>query len=365
MKSKSKLVYIIGSFIGILLIILIISQLSSALEPKLLWKKEIPSKIYQTSFARESGDVIFIHELKGVRNQITIFDRSGNTVWQFGPSFDETIVQVDISDEGNIFIYNTNKKTIHYCQRNGKEIWKLQESSVPHLSSDGKYLLLVAPPFWKGDGKFLDDKGKTLWQSEKLTVSEELVFSPDGNYFATIPNIFDIHGNTWSIPYGYYNSLTDNGEFVGIEGTHKDGIYDKDGTLVFDGKSVISGNGKSVATFSPRKTQVFKFPEKVKLREYPIEREDNIEKGYWAFGHTAYSRISYDGRYIAIFGQRTDEESLENVFILDVNDNKFWGEIIPEIGKKGYVGLFLTNNGKYLLVINIASYTKLYLYQVY
>ena len=61
MKTKPRLVFVFGIFIVISLVLLIISQLSSALEPQLLWKKEIPSKIYNASFAKGSGDVIFIH----------------------------------------------------------------------------------------------------------------------------------------------------------------------------------------------------------------------------------------------------------------------------------------------------------------
>jgi hypothetical protein len=40
---------------------MIISPYSFTLEPKLLWRKKILGQIYPISFAKGSGDVIFIH----------------------------------------------------------------------------------------------------------------------------------------------------------------------------------------------------------------------------------------------------------------------------------------------------------------
>ena len=365
MQKKSKLVFFLAMFIAISFVILIISQLSTAVEPKLLWKKEIPSELYGLSFARKSGDVIFIHEYKGSRNQITILNKDGQTVWQWGPSLKELIGNAEISEDGRVFAYDTSEDIIYYCQRDGKVLWKLTDNNnVPNLSPDGKYVILTPPSGWYGKGWFVDSQGRILWRSSKLGFEEIPVFSPDGNYFAEMPYIFDVSGNSWEIPHGYYNSLSENGEFIGIEGTDNDGIYDRDGNPVFEGKNLISGNGKIVARFDKTKTEVFKFPEKTKLKEYPIERAD-IEEGYWAFGHESYSRISYDGRYIAVFGRRTDKESSENVFVIDIDENKFWGEIIPESEEEGTTGLFLTNGGRYLLVGNVTNHTTFYFYKIY
>jgi WD40 repeat protein len=362
MKIKSRLVF----FILISLMFVTISQLSSALEPKLLWKKEIPSELFGLSFARKSGDVIFIHEYKGNRNRITILNMDGQIVWQWGPSLEESISSVEISEDGRVFVFSSSKDMIYYYQRDGKELWKLNNHKDPTLSPDGKYVILSPPIGWKGEGLFLDSQGKIIWKSPKLAFTEAPVFSPDGNYFAEMPYIFDISGNTWPIPSGYYNSLSENGTYAGIEGRGKeeDGIYDKDGNLVFGGKNLISGNGKIVARFGATKTEVFKFPEKIKLKEYPIERAD-IEEGYWAFGHESYSRISYDGRYLAVFGRRTDKESLENVFVIDIGESRFWGGVIPEVGRKLDVGLFLTDDGQYLLVGNVKNHTTFYFYKIY
>ncbi len=363
MKIKSKLVF----FIWISLMLISISQLSSALEPKLLWKKEIPSELYGLSFARKSGDVIFIHEYKGSRNQITILNKDGQTVWQWGPSLKQLIGNAEISEDGRVFAYDTSEDIIYYCQRDGKVLWKLTDTNnTPFLSPDGKYVILTPPWGWSGPGWFVDSQGKILRKSLKLGFSETPVFSPDGNYFAEMPYIFDISGNSWEIPSGYYNSLSENGAFIGIEGRgeKEDGIYDRDGNLVFEGKNLISGNGKIVARFGKTKTEVFKFPEKLKHKEYPIERGD-INKGHWAFGHFAYSRISYDGRYIAVFGRRTDKESLENIFVIDIDESRFWGGVIPEVGKNLDVGLFLTDDGQYLLVGNVTNHTTFYFYKIY
>jgi len=371
MKSKYKLVFVIGILIGVLLILLTISQLSSALEPRLLWKKEIASFIWDVAFAEESGDVIFVH---GEKNQITLLDKNGKIIWQWGPELEKVSLQVDISKNGNIFVYNTSKKIIHgsriihYCNRNGKDIWTLVDRpEIPYLSPDGKYLFLSLGQGWKGKSSFLDSNGKTLWKYAAYPI-DGVLFSPDGNYLAAQHYLFDAFGNVCNkkIFYGFFTSLSDNGEFIGVRREEeKEGIYDKEGNLIFQGRNTISGDGKIVMRCNPNKIEVFRFPEKLKLKEYPIKRwEPDL------YDYEYFSKISYDGRYIAVFGERIDKESSSNLFVVDINEDKIWEELIPEFSENDQVNILLTNNGQYLLVVHLKETTqsrqsKFYYYQIY
>ncbi len=371
MKTKSKLVFVIAMFITTSLVLLIISQLSSALEPGLLWKKEIPSFIWNFAFAEESGDVIFVH---GDKNQITLLDKNGNTRWQWGPDLEKVTTQVDISKNGDVFVYDTSKKiihasgTIHYSNRNVKDIWKLVDRhEIPYLSPNGKYLFLSRRQGWKGKSSFLDSNGKTLWKYATTPIGE-VIFSPDGNYLAVQHYLFDISGNVCNkkLFYGFFTSVSDNGEFIGVRREkEKEGIYDREGNLIFQGRNMISGDGKIVMRFNPNKMEVFRFPEKLKLKEYPIKRwEPDL------YDYEYFSKISYNGRYIAVFGERIDKESSSNLVVVDINEDKIWDGIIPEFNENDQVNLLLTNDGKYLLVVHLeetaqSRQSRFYYYQIY
>jgi len=387
MKSKYKLAFVIGILIGVFLILLIISQISAALEPKLLWKREIPSFVWQIDFARYSGDVIFAHE----GNRITMFDKNGNTKWQWGPHLDKLAGSPIISDDGKHFIYSsypTGGETdymkgtyIHYCESNGREIWKKEEPLlVPStISPDGKYIVLGVPGGWGGGAEFLDSNGKLLWKIEGPAL--DAIFSPDGNYLAVFPDIYDLNGNKYNEKEiaGNYNSFSNNGEYIGIEIIYFDpnieigpdeGLYDKKGNLVFPGKNAISGSGKIVISYLKNKIEAYRFPEKIKIAEYPIKR--------WRFPFCnaldyrfKYSKISYDGRYVAIFGERTDTKTPYSLFVIDINENKIWGVAIPgveyEERDENIFSMSFTNDGKYLMFLHAndrAEKSTLYFYQI-
>jgi hypothetical protein len=261
MKSRSKLVFVIGILIGVFLILLIISQISAAFEPKLLWKKEIPSFVWQIDFARYSGDVIFAHE----GNRITLLDKNGNTKWQWGPYLKKFAGCPSISGDGKYFVYCSGPKAerefnenryLHYCEGSGNLKWKKKEPLlIPLLSPDGKYIVMAVPSGWDGKDEFLDSKGNILWEIEGA--SQYAMFSPDSNYFAAPPFIYDAYGNKYNEKpiIGFYTSFSNNGEYIGVERIYSDpsieigpeeGIYDKKGNLVFQGKNTISGNGKTI-----------------------------------------------------------------------------------------------------------------------
>lgn len=351
MKIKSKLMF----FIWIFLMILSISQLCTALEPKLLWKKKISSQIDRFSFAKGSGDVIFIHERK---NRITLIDKYGNIGWQWGPSLKRMAGQVSISDDGTCFVYHTDfpgetdapeKPFIHYYDRSKGEIWRKELAGYPTISPDGKYVYVTTG--WEGaTGWLLDSKGDILWK--KRDVGPDLGrFSPDGNFIWDGSQLLDKKGNTVldkEFP-GTLRSISLNADYLAFEGRgsavivrDKDGtvigtgadggILDKSGNIILGGKARVSGDGTIGIIYKSDKTEIYKLPEKTLVKEYPIRK---------ALGT---SSLSYNGNVIVII-ERTGKESPIKLFIIDLLKNELYEEIIDE-----GASLDVSKDGKYFLM---------------
>jgi outer membrane protein assembly factor BamB len=181
MRIRPKTIYFFSIAIGFFLIILIISQFSSAFEPKLLWKKEIPSRVSDISFAKGSGDIIFIH---GEKTRLSILDKNGNYVWQWGP-VPKIIVNpaVRLTEDGKYFVYSSateESEYVHYCERNGKEIWTYEFPAAFSFSHNGKYVFMS---IFDGEGPsiLLDSNAKILWE-ENIGEVGEVEFTSDNNH---------------------------------------------------------------------------------------------------------------------------------------------------------------------------------------
>lgn len=357
------------------------SQLSTALEVKLLWEKKFPQKIHDVKVALESGDVI----VNMNKEQIFLFDRMENIKAQKGPSLERLFHEVDISSTGEIFIYistwrmeyileeniDVEKKgydeRVHYCKKNGKEIWNKRivwdEEVQPSLSPDGKTVLAVLTD---GSNVLLNPEGKVNKLTAKFNWGYTL-FSPDSSYFAIGRwywlTLLDRNGNiVWEKGSpkdlaGPPLSISENADYISIypceydESTFHNGkVYNKSGNLVFDKLGVLSGDGKRIILIEKSKIKILSLPDKKVLREYSIEIMEVPEK------ETIYPVISYNGRYIALFGK--DNSSKSNLFVFDVDSNTSWKTFID----KEIERLFITWDGKYLLVGTVDS---LFLYQLY
>ena len=385
MKSKYKLVFVIGILIGFFLTLLIISQFCHALEPKLLWQKEIQSKIHHISFAKGTGDVIFIHGDR--KNRITLIDKEGNTRWQWGPSLESiAIPPISISKDGKYFVYSSairKSVDVHYYERGGKEIWKYEDIGSPEVSPNGKYVFITTPPGWGGPSILLDSNKKILWKKDIGSV-DEVIFTSDNNYifFSTetglCPDIYLFNINDMKhkkIGCGYITSISDSGEFIGMENENcfhsykflgksppDEGIYDKDGVLALEGKNTISGNGEIVVSHFENRIEIKHFPEGTKIIEYPIQR--------WKYPRISLfcrpTKVSSNGKYVAIFGKRTDKQSPRNLFVIDTQEGSLWEETIADVGKQDTIILFLADDGRFLFVgISRKGRSTFYFYQLY
>ena len=138
----------------------------------------------------------------------------------------------------------------------------------------------------------------------------------------------------------------ETGKIIRKAGGIPGAVINKSGSTVLEGSARISENGKIAIIYGSNKTKVYKLPEKTLVNEYPIRR----------FRITEYSDVSHDGNIIVILGERTDRESSNNLFILDISKNELCER---KVEKEGLI--FITNDGRYFL---IESDTSIYFYEI-
>jgi hypothetical protein len=185
----------IGKQISVEILFLIIFITSwavkaEALEPRLLWEKTMPFEIGSIIMAKQSGDVIISSRDAG---QIILYDKQGNKRFHWGPRIYRQTMGIDISDNGNILIYQTSwtehhrlsKKLdwdsrVHYCTRTGKELWNKQIAGSAFLSPNGSLVAVVREHGMGGVPlTVLDSRGNLLWRYNTREVVE-LLFPPMG-----------------------------------------------------------------------------------------------------------------------------------------------------------------------------------------
>lgn len=356
-----KVFLALGLFLGILV------SNSFSLEPRLLWKMEIRGVVKAVDFAEISGDIIFSHG-KEYPNTITILNKEGKIIWQTGPILERVAISVSISDDGTKFVflsdfelYKATEKGyqepyIHYYDKAKGERWRINLSKVPLISPNGKYLLAVADPSEDPYTFLFDETGKVLWK-KRCNGAENPCFSPDSKFTVCFPYIIDLSGKVYTDKaYGNITSITENAEYFGLEGIspEKEGIYTKNGELIFNGKNIISPNGKTVVKCSSSKIEIYRFPEISKIREFPIKVHEK-------FG---YTRISYDGKFIAIVG--SEKQSKSKIFFINVETGDIRGTEIPDIETSKMIYLFITQDGKNLCLWQVKEANGIiYYYQTY
>jgi len=359
------------------------SEFSTALEPKLLWKKEIAFRSWDVCLAKESGDVIFEH---GKRiNEITILDKAGNTRWQLGPDLEKTFAGASLSEDGRYFTYCSHYQMevrlkrgyldyIHYHEKGGKELWRKKLLGYTTISPDGKTIFAGFPGDGMGHSYFLDLYGNILKKLEPVEEIYGAIFSPDSSYLL-ISNPFEClykkDGTLiWKKDLGKTTSISDNAEYIGVEQYGKEsdigGIYDKEGKLIYKGRARVSGNGKFAVIHYDNRIDILKLPEKIIVTQFPIKRRKFPYCEYFPRGFPV--RISYNGEYIAIVGKRVDRTTGDNLYVIDVKNNKLWEHKIEEIQRSDGYLIELTNDGKYLLFVHTKVKLRksfIYYFEVY
>jgi hypothetical protein len=342
---------------------------AEALEPKLLWKKELPFKVSDIKMASESGNIIL--SSKKAR-QIIMYDMNGNEIFHWGPRIDRLPFSVDISDNGNAIVFSTawtekymwEKKIdaekhgwdwrVHYADSKGIEKWNIKsEGDDPYLSPDGSLIAVASSSGYGGGLRMLDSNANNLWiWGNESTSIENIIFSPD-NLFLVVStggiHLLNKDGeHIWEKGLGSILSISQNAEIISSLDGDKE-IYDKEGNIILKEAGIISPDGKIGALFRKDNLTLIKFPMLEELRKYPI----NVISTTFPLINAIFS---VDGRYLAISGNKLSSDN--NLFVIDNNNNVVWEAKMSD--QVSYISL--TSNGKYMMLLENST---IHYYQLY
>ncbi|MEW6609549.1 MAG: PQQ-binding-like beta-propeller repeat protein, partial [bacterium] len=301
-------------------------------KPTLLWQKEFEQNIGNISMTGD-GKYIVVNTVpdefdESGRNEIYMFDRAGNIVWQHSSTeYGSGASFATISKNGNyiavykaIWIPGSDElvsSDLLYLDKNGNLLWRTpEEEGLPEdfsLSDDGEYILMSAPT-----GNFFaslyNKNGEKLW--EKLDLTLELmagapIISGDGNYILIFNQLFDKRSNL----------LWEKDRFIGS------GISNNGNIIVGEG---YNARYSSIQSFNPSGNL---------LGEYSCKDKDEIP----------YPILSWNGDYIVASTNNGDK-----VYFLDNKCSLLWekvysckeGEIIPDVRPFSII----TDDGKYCAV---------------
>jgi len=342
-------------FFVLVILFFFLCSISFSLEPRLLWKMEIKEVITDASFANLSGDIVIAIDDR----IISLINKNGNIVNQWGPDLRKSVWCPSISADGKYIAFISciptesefyNEGYIYYFDRKGKEIWKYEACcELPWVSPDGRFVFVGVMGGLEGPSLLLDKDKKTLWKNN-VGHAEDVLFSPDGNYFIVEPSclLIDIQNKKIirSFPAMEVTSISENAEYVGLIGRkEEEGLYNKEGKLILKGKFVISGDGRVVVKDSEGRIDVFKFPEMERIVSYPVK---------------GAIRISNDGRIIAIIGHRIVKDTPYKLFIGNTDGKALWEGAIPQLEKANR--FFLSKDGRYLAIM---GKTFIYYFQIF
>lgn len=343
-------------FLAIGLFLVIFPQFLFSLEPRLLWKKVLKN-ISTIDFAKESADIVLgFNKLERMR----LISKEGITQYEWGPS-EVWYLSTSISDNGRFIIYSESPK-----EERPKEIYaylfSILEKKVifrkkrgieegPVLSPNGEYIA------YQGESgtTITNLQGKVLWYDEAMGAK----FSPDSKYVVTEApvKVYDISGklkaNLEKI-FFTVGAVSINANYIAGMERLGPGIYGlREGRFIWKGESSISGDGEIIVAFEKNGLNIMKRENLQRIFSCPIITYDYIN-------HFLHHAISFDGRIIVVHGK---ERNQSKIIVIDTFEKKTAEILKTMYGDQLYTTLFVTNNGKYLLVKYRED--ELLFYQIY
>ena len=349
-----------------------------ALEPKLLWEKEIKDeegKLVYVIFADKSGDTL-IHRKDD--RELIVYDKDGNERFHWGPRIDINPVIAEISSDGRYVAFTSvftrsyaiqrgttvySGSRVHlYDVKSGKELWSLDEYSDDiRFSPDGTYILTELS---EQELSIRDiNSGKVLYKYEGEDFRGTVKITPDGEYIYAVEGFVPGSGE-WYILYsrtanrlwekdylGRLVSISDGAEYITTapvdivlepEKSNNGFVLDGNGNVVLEGEGYVSGNGKRIAMADETETRILSLPGKALLKKVLVKAR--------------FAMFSHDGRYLVLRGERTDEQSESDIFVYDFADGTEWESA------EGKTLLGLTRDGRYMLLSDEAG---IYYYEFY
>jgi len=360
---KKILMLTVFIFLGTTILLAMGRRLEGALNPTLLWEKEFDGVVVDegVGLARISGDAIVSLKRSGAEqiDRVLIFNTTGQLVQEW-----KNACYGRISDDGNKVIYLTPYSAdsfydkVHYATKDGQEIWWKQHGGDAYISPDGNLVIEASTALESTQLiEVYDVTGKEIW-AYKLGESIDAIFSPDSAYIIANSSIFPDKNRQSRVYKSQTGELLWKKEDEWIISVSKDisylvglkGLYDKEGNTIFDKGTIVSEDGEKLIVCYPEKIELISLPEKTVLKTYPFETKD--------------LGFSYDGRCLAVIGERANVVSPNNLFVIDTGTDEILEAKIEPEGKSEFnqMQIFLTKDSKYML---IQAEGKLYYYQVY
>jgi WD40 repeat protein len=295
---------------------------------------------------------------------------------------------VQISKDGKYFVFSsgykekyaekkklprwTDDRIYFFSAQTKKELWNVKSpEGVPLISPDGLSVIVYRE---SGGFDIFNFEGKKIFEyRHKIWAGTSLVFSPDSNYFAVVgsynqPLILFKRDGTKLWEKGHHNiiaSISEGASYISTypyflgpsyvadpQNSHKGILYDKNGNKILEGLGVVSGDGTKIAMYSSDKITIISLPDKVILKEIPIQINlPDIDNPLFAV-------FSYDGRYLVF-------KSEDSILIFDLVDDIRKEITISGLGK--FPKILLTKDGKYLVVHprDWQPRKSIYYYQLY
>lgn len=350
---------------------------ANALEPKLLWEKEFKAQVYEVDFAYESADVILT---KG-KNEIVVYDKSGNEKFHWGPRIDRHCGGVSISKDGRFFMFYSGyterfaleKKVkdysddqVHfYSGETKKELWSMPGlETVPVVFPDGSGFLTAYPVL-----EIVNLERRIIYRHPEQIGGFSFAISPDSGYFAVVPDsdrpliLFKRDGTVlWERGrHTIVSSISDGASYITTqpyilgydspdsENTHLGTVYDKNGNKVMEGFGIVSGNGKRLVMREEDSVSIYSLPDKKLIRNIPGRID--LPK----VSNTFFAAFSYEGNYLVM----RDGDSI-HVYDLIKNINA----VIEIAGLGRFPYIAITTDARHLFV-HPTKGNKILLYKLY
>jgi len=248
----------------------------STVEPKLLWQKEFATSINSVAISSDGTKIALTvnpveqetedekyktwHNGKKLNwvgdSKLYYLDDKGNIIWEYEYQKKEPskrwspdeifsydgfrLKNLAMSDNGEYiacsveelysYLYpyfgrgielrrETHLSEVLFLNSQGELLWTYKAESIPRISQDGRYVLLVPD---EADDEpldkfyFLNREGKKLWEIPGIFESYKAKMSKDGNYITIGDTLYDRDKNVlWKLEkYYYFAEISENNLFA-------------------------------------------------------------------------------------------------------------------------------------------------------
>jgi WD40 repeat protein len=265
---------------------------------------------------------------------------------------------------------------LHYVRRRGsKELWSkpfpLNNCTKAILSPNARYIAFAGITAEGCCVELWDLAGKKLWVHDSPGI-ESFEFSPDSKFLVAdwggVVELIDLAGKTIFKEYGGHvvTSVANDASYIStFQGSSDTGVrlLDKRGNTVLKGGpddlTLVSGDGAKGVLWDKDGAKIYSLPNKTLIKTYSI-RPESLQTYFFP------AAICFNGRYLVLAGSKISPTSQNNIFVVDLSEDKVWE---TRINEPKLLKVYITNDGKYFLLKTDGGSpgieSRLYYYQIF